>query len=576
MTTWDKSVDFLVMGSGAAGMSAALRGHDLGLEVLMLEKTDLFGGNTAMSGGVVWVPNNPAMKKTSISDSDEEALIYLKHITHGEIEEERLKNYVDESKRVLAYLQEHTHVRYTSLEKYTDYYPEAPGGKSGGRSMDPTPFDGARLRESLMTIRPMHRQAKVIGKFGITAREAHAALGLGFVTMVFMAWQLLRYGLRFLKRKKWGRDTRLVGGNSLIGRLFLSLRERGVEAWRNTAVQSLVFEGGRVVGAVVERDGRPLRIQAKEGVLLAAGGFPRNAEMRQRYQRKPITTHWTAGGPGNTGDAIVMGLDAGAEVSLMDEAWWTPTSLVPKYDEAWVLVVEKSLPHGIFVNRGGTRFTNEAAPYGDVVLGMYEDASKNAGASSRWFHVFDADYRRLSIAGPIAPSKMMPDNRIPRRFRDGGYIHRADTLDELAEKVGVPAPALKETVDRFNAHAIKGEDPDFNRGWSAQDRYYGHPSVKPNCSLGPVAKPPFYAIEIFPGDLGTKGGLVTDLHARVLRQEGSAVIGGLYAAGNTAASVMGRTYPGAGGTIGPALTGGFAAAESAAAAKAEPAAEAAQ
>jgi 3-oxosteroid 1-dehydrogenase len=431
--------------------------------------------------------------------------------------------------------------------------------------MDPTPLDGAKLRESLITIRPIHPQAKVLGKFGITAREAHAALGLGFVSMMFMAWQLLRYGLRFFKRKKWGRDTRLVAGNSLIGRLFLSLRERGIEAWRNAPVRSLVFEGGRVVGAIVEKDGQPLRIQAKEGVLLAAGGFPRNAEMRQKYQRTPITTDWTAGGPGNTGDAILMGLDASADVSLMDEAWWTPTSLVPKYDEAWVLVVEKSLPHGIFVNLNGTRFTNEAAPYVDVVLGMYEDASKNAGASSRWFHVFDAEYRRMSIAGPIAPSKMMPDDRLPRRFRDGGYIHRAATLDELAKRIGVPAPALKETVDRFNVHAVKGEDPDFNRGWSAQDRYYGHPSVKPNCSLGPVAEPPFYAIEIFPGDLGTKGGLVTDLHSRVLRAEGSEVIEGLYAAGNTAASVMGRTYPGAGGTIGPALTGGFLAAESAAA-----------
>ncbi len=574
MTAWDKSVDFLVMGSGAAGLSAAIRGHDLGLEVLMVEKTDLFGGNTAMSGGVVWVPNNPGMKKKSIPDSDEEALTYLKHITQGEIDEERLKNYIDESKRMLAYLQEHTHVRYTSLEKYTDYYPEAPGGKSGGRSMDPTPLDGARLRESLMAIRPVHRQAQIIGKFGITAREAHSALGLGFGTMVFMAWQLFRYALRFFKRKKWGRDTRLVAGNSLIGRLFLSLRERGIEAWRNTAVRSLVFEGRRVVGAVVEKDGRTLRIQAKEGVLLAAGGFPRNAEMRQKYQRKPITTDWTAGGPGNTGDAILMGLDAGADVALMSEAWWTPTSLVPKYDEAWVLVVEKSLPHGIFVNKSGKRFTNEAAPYVDVVLGMYDDASRNAGASSRWFHVFDAEYRRLSIAGPIAPSKMMPDNRIPRRFRDGGYIHRAATLDELAEKIGVPAPALKETVDHFNAHAVKGEDPDFNRGWSAQDRYYGHPSVKPNCSLGPVSEPPFYAIEIFPGDLGTKGGLVTDLHGRVLRTEGGEVIEGLYAAGNTAASVMGRTYPGAGGTIGPALTYGFLAAESAAAAV-EPAADAA-
>ena len=575
MTTWDKSVDFLVMGSGAAGMGAALRGHDLGLKVLMVEKTDLFGGNTAMSGGVVWVPNNPGMKAKSVPDSDEEGLTYLKHITGGEIEEERLKNYVDESQRVLDYLHEHSHVRYTALEKYTDYYPEAPGGKIGGRSMDPTPLDGAKLRESLMAVRPMHPQAKVLGKFGITAREAHSALGFDFASMMLMAWHLVRYWFRFFKRKKWGRDTRLVAGNSLIGRLFLSLKERGVEAWRNAPVQSLVFEGGRVVGAIVEKDGQPVRIEAKHGVLLAAGGFSKNAEMRQKYQRKPITTEWTAGSPGNTGDAILMGLDAGADVSLMDEAWWTPTSRVPRYDPAWVLVVEKSLPHGVFVNLNGTRFTNEAAPYIDVVVGMYEDASKNAGADSRWFHIFDGEYRRLSIAGPIAPSTMMPDSSLPRRFRDGGYIHRGETLEELAEKLALPAPALKETLDRFNAHAVKGEDPDYNRGWSAQDRYYGHPSVKPNSSLGPVSTPPFYGIEIFPGDLGTKGGLVTDLHSRVLRPGGTDVIEGLYAAGNTSASIMGRTYPGAGGTIGPALMGGFLAAEHALATS-EPLAKAAQ
>ena len=575
MTQWDKSVDFLVMGSGAAGMSAAVRGHDLGLKVLMVEKTDLFGGNTAMSGGVVWVPNNPGMMKKSVPDSDEEGLTYLKHITNGEIAEERLQSYVDESKRVLAYLHEHTHVDYTALEKYTDYYPEAPGGKEGGRSMDPTPLDGAKLRESLMEIRPMHPQAKVLGKFGITAREAHAALGLGFVSMMFMAWNLLRYWLRHFKRKKWGRDTRLVAGNALIGRLFLSLKERGVEAWRETPVKSLVFEGGRVVGAVVEKDGRPLRIEAKKGVVFGAGGFSKNAEMRQKYQRKPITTEWTAGSPGNTGDAILMGMDAGADVSLMDEAWWTPTSRVPRYDPAWVLVVEKSLPHGLFVNLDGQRFTNEAAPYVDVVLGMYDDASKNAGADSRWFHVFDAQYRRMSIAGPLAPGKMMPDSAVPRRFRDGGYIYRGETLEDLAGQLGLPAPALQETLDRFNVNAVKGEDPDFNRGRSSQDRYYGNPSVKPNCALGAVSDPPFYAVEIFPGDLGTKGGLVTDPHSRVLRTGGASVIEGLYAAGNSAASVMGRTYPGAGGTIGPALVGGFLAAE-AAAATIQSAAEAAQ
>ena len=194
---------------------------------------------------------------------------------------------------------------------------------------------------------------------------------------------------------------------------------------------------------------------------------------------------------------------------------------------------------------------------------MYDDVERTGAKSPRWFHVFDATYRRSSIAGPIAPGKVMPDKQLPRRYRDGNYLFKADTLDELCAQLGIPAETAKASIQRFNEHAVKGEDPDFNRGWSAQDRYYGDPAVKPNCALGPVETGPFYAVEIFPGDLGTKGGLITDAHARVLKDDGEVIVG-LYAAGNSTASVMGRTYPGAGGTIGPALTFGFLAAEDAA------------
>jgi 3-oxosteroid 1-dehydrogenase len=259
-----------------------------------------------------------------------------------------------------------------------------------------------------------------------------------------------------------------------------------------------------------------------------------------------------------------MGRDAGGALDLMDEAWWTPVSLVPKSPFSWVLVVEKSLPHGLFVNQAGERFTNEAAPYIDVVNGMYDDVAKTGAADPRWFHIFDASYRKSSIAGPIAPGKVMPDKQVPRRYRDGSYLYRANTLEELCEQLKIPAATVKSTIARFNEYALKGEDPDFNRGWSAQDRYYGDPNVKPNCSLGPIETGPFYAVQIYPGDLGTKGGLVTDAHARVLKEDGQP-IAGLYAAGNSTSSVMGRTYPGAGGTIGPALTFGFLAAEDAAA-----------
>lgn len=567
MAEWDRTVDLLVMGSGAAGMAAAVRAHDLGLGVLVVEKTELYGGNTAMSGGVCWVANNPGMAKEGIADSDEEGFAYLKHITKDEVPDDRLWLYIRQSKRVLAYLQENTHVRYVPLPKYTDYYPEAPGGRPGGRSMDPVPFDGAKLREDLIRLRRPHPQSQILGKFGITAREAQAAIGVGFKTMAFMAWQMFLYALRYFKRKRWGRDTKLCAGNSLVGRLLLSLRERGVPIWLRTSVTELLFEDGRVVGAVLDKEGKSLRVRARRGVVLAAGGFSRNLEMRERYQRHPITTDWTAGSPSNTGDAIILGAKAGAALDLMDEAWWTPVSLVPKSPFSWVLVVEKSLPHGVFVNQDGRRFTNEAAPYIDVVHGMYEDARKSGETQARWFHVFDASYRRSSIAGPIAPGKVMPDKQIPRRYRDGRYLYKADTLEALCEQLGMPANNLRETLARFNDNAVKGEDPDFNRGWSAQDRYYGDPRVKPNCALGPVETPPFYAVQIYPGDLGTKGGLVTDDQSRVMKD--GQPIPGLYAAGNSSASVMGRTYPGAGGTIGPALTFGFLAAECAAREQAE-------
>jgi 3-oxosteroid 1-dehydrogenase len=503
------------------------------------------------------------MTGEGIADSDEEGFKYLKHITKGEVPDDRLWLYIRESKRVLAYLHDKTHVRYIPLAKYTDYYPEAPGGRAGGRSMDPLPFDGAKLREDLIQLRRPHPQSQILGKFGITAKEAQAAIGVGFTTMLFMAWQMFLYFLRHFKRKRWGRDTKLCAGNSLMGRLLLSLKDRNVPTWLNTGVEELVFEDGKAVGAVLDKDGETLRVKANRGVVLAAGGFSRNLEMRQKYQRHPIATEWTAGSPSNTGDAIRMGRDAGGALGLMDEAWWTPVSLVPKSPFSWVLVVEKSLPHGLFLNQDGKRFTNEAAPYIDVVNGMYDDVAKTGAADPRWFHIFDATYRKSSIVGPVAPGKVMPDKQLPRRYRDGNFLYKAETLDELCEQLKIPAATAKAAITRFNEHAVKGEDPDFNRGWSAQDRYYGDPNVKPNCSLGPIETGPFYAVQIYPGDLGTKGGLVTDEHSRVLKEDGQP-IAGLYAAGNSSSSVMGRTYPGAGGTIGPALTFGFLAAEDAA------------
>jgi 3-oxosteroid 1-dehydrogenase len=252
----------------------------------------------------------------------------------------------------------------------------------------------------------------------------------------------------------------------------------------------------------------------------------------------------------------------------MREAWWTPAVVPPKGGPS-VLVIEKSLPHGIFVDRQGHRFVNEAASYNDVGVALYDAEGDGRGGVPAWW-ILDATYRKRFIIGPVGPGFMMPDKKLPNALRPGnGWLHKADTLDELAAQIGVDPTALGATIARFNEHARRGEDPDFQRGVTANDLYYSDPRVEPNPSLGPVATAPFYAVSIYPGDLGTKAGLITDEGGRVRRADGT-TIGGLYAAGNTASTVMGRSYPGAGATLAPAMLGGFLAAETIAAERGSP------
>ncbi len=558
---WDHACDLLVMGSGAAAMSAAIRGHDLGLDVVIAEKTDRYGGSTAMSGGVCWVPNNGQMASVGIPDSREEALTYLTELTEGEVPEDRLAAYVDGAPEVLRYFEERTHVRFDALAAYTDYYAERPGGKPGGRSMDARAFNGRQLGDELRRARMQHPQGLVLGKMSITPKEAHVILQNSWHGRALMAWRMLTWMLRPGK-SKYGRDTRMTAGNALVGRLRMSLLDRKVPLWLNSPVVELVRDEGRVIGALVERDGRRMAVEASKGVFLGAGGFERNAALRQLHQQHPIGEAWAAGNPGNVGDGIRLGQEVGGAVALMEHAWWTPVTLVPKEQFAWVLVVEKSLPGSIFVNRRGERFVNEAAPYLDVVVQMYA-ADDGQGLAIPCWMVFDATFRHRYPVGPVPPGYAAGDERISRRFREG-FLRKAGSLAELARELHVDPEGLEKGVARFNEQAARGVDDDFGRGESLSDRYYSDARAQPNPCLAPIVKPPFYAIPVYPGDLGTKGGLVTDAGARVLDAEG-APIAGLYAAGNCSSSMMGRTYPGAGGTIGPALVFGFRAAESAAA-----------
>ncbi len=567
---WDESVDVLVVGSGGAGQCAALRASDLGLDVLVVEKQRHWGGNTAMSAGALWVPANHWMRAAGIDDSEDEGVKYLVALTGGEVPENRLRTFVRESNRMVEYLDEHSHVHFTALTRYPDYHDDVPGGRPGGRPLEPQPIDGSRLGDDFATLHQAYPGELMLGKFMMSVPEARGLLDPGLAPMRTMAKGMLKYLLRGRKRKRLGgRDPWFTMGQALMTRLRLSLRDRGVPMWLDAPLSELVSDGGRVTGAVVRHGEREVRVAARCGVVIAAGGFERNDEMRRQYQQQPIDASWSAATVGNTGDGIALGEKAGAQLdtALMREAWWTPAVRPPGLRYGSVMVIEKSLPHGIFVNRLGTRFTNEAASYTAVVQAMYADDAQTGASVPCWW-VLDATYRKRFPIGPVAPGMMMNDAKVAKRFPPwapgAGWLHKADTLEALAREIDVDAATLRATVDRFNEGAREGVDPDFHRGENANDRYYSDARVKPNPSLGPVETPPFYAVEVYPSDLGTKSGLVTDLGGRVLDGDGTPVPG-LYAAGNSTATVMGRSYPGAGATIAPAMTFGFLAAEAIAA-----------
>jgi 3-oxosteroid 1-dehydrogenase len=354
-----------------------------------------------------------------------------------------------------------------------------------------------------------------------------------------------------LARTRLLRQRTLSMGQALAAGLRAGLMAKEVPVWLGTPMTGLHVEDGRVTGVQVTRDGQPALIRASRGVVLAAGGFERNEQMRRRYQRQPIGTEWTTGSAGNTGDAIAAGQAAGAALDLMDDAWWGPS--IPLSGGPYFCLAERSLPGCILVNGAGQRFVNESAPYVDAVHAMYDGHTEGNPHIPAWL-IIDQRYRNSYVFAGLLPRKPLP-----RRWYQAGAVYRAPTVAELAGQVGLDPAALAKTLVRFNEFADAGQDEDFGRGDSAYDRYYGDPRQRPNPNLAPLRQAPYYAVRIVPGDLGTKGGLRTDARARVLREDGTP-IAGLYAAGNTSAAVMGHSYAGAGATIGPAMTFGYIAA----------------
>ncbi|KAF0963594.1 FAD-binding protein [Rhodococcus sp. T7] len=543
---FDTTVDFLVVGSGGGGMAAAITAAHRGIDTLVIDKGATFGGSTAISGGGIWIPNAPTLRAKGVVDSRESIRRYLDIITEGTVAADRLDAFVDKGPELMELLDRSPHMKLYWVKGYSDYHPEYEGGRPLGRTIECMPFDTRALKEDEQFQRPNSMK----GPLGlwVTSKDYHDLAMVkrtwkGRKASLVAAWRVASNVIR--------RRHMATGGRALVARMRMVLKDAGVPLWLKTSMTELIVDGtGAVVGVLAERDGQTVRIGARRGVLLATGGFDHNQDMRAQYLPRHGVPDVSAGARENTGDGIVAGQKLGAAVDLMDDAWWMPSVLHPM-GAVIPLVSERCIPPSVIVNGHGERFTNESSPYVNFVHDQLD-----GGHVPAWF-VMDT---KAKSRYPFA--QVLPGVPFPQGFYDSGVVHKADTLRDLAEKIGVKADSLVATVDRFNGFARTGTDEDFGRGDSAYDRYYGDPTMTNPC-LDEITQGPFYAIRCEAGDLGTKGGLVTDADARVLREDGS-VIDGLYATGNTSASVMGNEYAGAGATIGPAMVFGYIAAQHAA------------
>lgn len=555
--------DVIVVGSGAGGMLTAIRARDLGLKAVVLEKSDRYGGTSAVSGGAIWIPNNRSLQD---KDSPEKAMEYLLACTEGKVSKAKLARYIETAPKLVDYLaslgvEYFVHPTLT----YPDYYPWLPGSLPGGRTMFVRPLeDGGVLGEEYFRLRESYPEFKLLEKISLDLEEGSALLYRkpGWVKVLIAV--LARYWTDWGWRRRTQRDRRLTIGNAMIGGLRKAMIERGIPLLLNTRMTGLVAENGRVIGVQVEREGQPETLCAARGVILASGGFERSQMLREQHLEHLTREDWS-GTPqaNNVGDALVAAQSIGAETEFLNEAWWAPTIRLPSRqapntNRHQPLFFERGMPHSLCVNRNGVRFTNEGCSYHQFGQAMMRDHA-NTGANLPCWFVFDAEYRRKYPLGSLLPGSVLGDSKLPPDWFDN-LLYKADTLEQLAGKINVPPNALEDTVARFNGFASTGVDDDFGRGGNIYNLYFGDPSHEPNRTLGPLVKAPFYAVRIDLGDLGTKGGPKTDEFARVLNNQGEPIVG-LYATGNVAGSVMGPAYPGAGATLGSAMTFGLVAAE---------------
>ena len=513
----------VVVGSGAAGLTAAVAAAQNGAEVTVVERAPVLGGTTALSGGLAWMPANRLMAAEGVDDSPAEARQYLRALRLGDVDDELVDEFANQAAAVADWLESTTGLSWQTVP-YPDYHPELPGGKPGHRPLEPQPREVSpemdqRIRTAPNVTAPITYRELATGEFDrdeVANRSSH-----GVITM----------------------------GRSMIASLVEAAEASGAAIFTGVGVDGLAQSGGTVNGVRIGPDVLPGR------VILASGGFERDPALVQAFLRGPMTG--PVGAPGMDGTALRLSLAAGAELGNMAEAWWCPAMTVPGeaiHGEPFhrLVLTERARPRSLMVDSRGRRFVNEARNYNDVGRAMhaFDPTGFQYPAASTWL-VFDDGYRRRYHLGPLR-----------RNDPDPQWLHRADSLAELAEAIGVDPDELAASVTRFNQLAATGDDPDFGRGRSIYDRFVGDPAA-PHPTLGPVDEPPFYAVRLHPGCLGTKGGPRTDVHGQVRHQDGS-LIESLYAIGNAAASPLGAAYPGAGGTIGPILVAAHAAGTAAA------------
>lgn len=537
--------DLIVVGSGGGGLSAALTAAAAGARALLLEKTELVGGSTAMSGGVLWLPHSQVAERAGAQDSFEDGMRYFEAVVGDAGPASSLARrtaFLEQGRQYIDFI-ESEGIHLVFCDGYADYYDERPGGKARGRVLRAAALPSGELGDWYPKLRQFEGWP-----LPVHTDEFHS------LTLVKRTWGGKMAALRLSGRMLRERITRqrlLCRGAALQGRLLLAALRRQVPIWTDARVEELVTEGGRVSGVIVRRAGKLMELRAKAGVILDPGGFARSAELRQRYHRQPSLPGWTAVNPGDTGEVLEAAIKIGAATDMLDELIWVPNSL-----SADGKIVGFHNPHdlakpfSIMVTRSGHRFVNEACSYMEVGQAMYR-----TGAVPAWA-ILESRHRQYYPWGGIPPGNTPPD------WLSSGYMRKADSIADLARACGIDSDGLAETITRFNAQARKGKDEQFGRGERAYDRYYADPSQRPNASLGAIEQAPFYAVQIFPGDVGTFGGLLTDEHGCVLRADG-ARIEGLYAAGNCTAPVVGRTYPGAGASIAASCIFAYAAVKNA-------------